>query len=1081
MKKALALILTAAMLLSCLALGVAAKREVTVGEASKDGAWYAEGENYNNWWVSETTSFVTEIKLMGSSEHSGPALTTTMSYTPYIDIAKDKVGYGDFWATGGEYYLVDYDFNVDTWYTVKYVTDGGKTEVYVNDAYVTTFSDSKLTAGTGNTIYGCYISDYKITNLDGSVIFHEDFEDDALVGEGPSGGSRVVFEGEAPVSNVNAMYVKDGAWYAEGENYNNWWVSETTSFRTSIKLMGSSEHSGPALTTTMSYTPYIDIAKDKVGYGDFWATGGEYYLVDYDFDVDTWYTVVYETEDGVTDVYVNDEYVTTFYDSKLTAGTGNTIYGCYIADYKITNLDGSVIFHEDFEDASFAGEGPSGGSAVAFEIEGNKYDLGLWYWNNYEGASYNPVNVGNQGANFDVEMDICLDTDSSGLTSAWDGLAKAPVITTKGVGVSSVSIAYDFEVGTWYHVKWDAEDGKTAIYVDDAYVGTVDGAATLYEGNQAFWCWDKISFDNIKVGSFFADMENGNLNDGQGARLEYDLGIVEEDPLKDVPKFEAGGDAYLLEGTSSFTYLYAKKNGLDTNSSIVSFDLAIIPNVENTKNEDGAFFEFWRDGGYKRFRVSPVGAGRGDDVTAFADLGIEWGATTPDNLHNVVFWFENAKGTIYIDGVEVYSGIAGDPFDQALVMSNINCSVVIDNFKIYNLDMDCIMDMDDLRAGWQSDSATDPVKVNVDAADYCAENGHIFYEIKRTKTETCTATGVDTTYCAICGEGYANVDVAMVAHQYEKFDANRTVDGKYYTNCKACGDRNYSTIPAADSYTGSIVAYFDMSDAFLGNLNNSYETALNSNWFGDQFRYEDGKAVLDADSYLANYSELQIGDKIQQNVDARDWSYSYRMTFNGLFDTDDILNSGYPHTFYFWLRGVTLELGYNADLGELYIGPSANPGAVSIDRIAAPFEFKEGLTYTFKFGFKYIDEDMDAFICLWINDELILEHSLYESGADIYFDCELQEDFVSTIYPRNFGYSYTMDDLVIGSFDFAWNKVEGDVDNDGVLSVADAMVMRKYLAKVIDDEAVFVELLDVNGDAAVNAKDQLAIRKALAA
>ena len=420
-------------------------------------------------------------------------------------------------------------------------------------------------------------------------------------------------------------------------------------------------------------------------------------------------------------------------------------------------------------------------------------------------------------------------------------------------------------------------------------------------------------------------------------------------------------------------------------------------------------------------------------------------------------------------------------------MSNINCSTVIDNFKIYNLDMDCIMDMDDVIAGWQSDSATDPVKVNVDTENFCADNCHIFYEIKRTTKETCVSTGVDTTYCAVCGAGYNETTIAKVAHQYNNFDKNRVADGYYYADCKNCGgERLYSKVPAEGSYTGKIYAYFDMSDSFLGDLNNEYETPINSGFYGDQFRYEDGKAVLDADSYLANYSEFQIGDKIAGNVDVNNWSYSFRMTYNGLFDTDDILNSGYPHTFYFWLRGVTLEIGYDADKQELYIGPSANPGAVTISKITAHYEFEEGKTYTFKFGLRFIEEDEEldlyeyADIAIWINDELVLINSEEETGDAIFYDCAFDGDRITTIYPRNFGFAYTMDDLVIGSYDFAWNKVAGDVDEDGVLSVADAMVMRKYLAKVIGDADVNLEVMDVNVDGAINAKDQLFIRKALA-
>ncbi len=1081
MKKALALILTAAMLLSCLAIGVSAKRVVTVGETTTEGAWFsASADNYNNWNVSDTTSFVTEVVVMGASDYDAPELSVTMNYTPLINIAGDKVGYGDFWATGGDYYTVDYDFNVDTWYRVKYVTDAGSTAVYVNDEYVTTFADSKMTASVGNTIRGVYIADYKITNLDGSVIFHEDFEDETFVGEGPTGGSLVKFE-DAPIYNENVMYDKDKAWFsASADNYNNWNVSDTTSFRTSVKVMGASDYEAPELSVTMNYTPLINIAGDKVGYGDFWATGGDYYTVDYDFNVDEWYTVVYETDAGVTKVYVNDEHVATFTDSKMTASVGNTIRGVYIADYKIESLDGSTVyFHEDFEDDTFVGDAPTGGQVVAFEIETNKYDLGLWYWSNPSGNSYNPVNVGNLGDNFDVEMDIMIEEANGGLKSGWDGLAKAPVFTETGVGVSTSTIAGTYEAGVWYHVKWDAENGSTAIYVDDVYVGTVDTTATLYDGNQAFWQWDCISMDNVSIGTFYADMEEGNLNDGQGYRLEYDLGIVEEDPLADVPKYEVGGEALLIESDVSAAYLYASRYNFDTTTSIVSFDVSLIPNEFVDQNDDGVWLQFWRDGGYKRFVVGPTGAGRDEDITFYGEENA-WGETTWNNFHNVVIWFENAKGTIYVDGVEMYSGISGSAFDNAIIMMPINCSVIIDNFYIYDLDMNEIINPDGLVDSWSGDAYTDPIKVNVDTDDFCATNQHVYGSLKRTVTETCISLGTDTTYCAICDGIKQEVDVAMVSHQFYNFDNERIADGMYYTYCSHCGERRYTAIPDADSYTGEIVAYFGMEDGFMGDLNNDYEQPLNSNWYGDQFRYENGKAVLDADSYLANYSEF-LGDKIQQKIDAKNWSYSFRMTYNGLFDTDDIVNSGYHHAMYFWLRGVTLELGYDADLGELYIGPSQNNGAVTIERIAAAYEFKEGLTYTFKFALQFIDDDEYADIAIWINDELVLIHSIDETGNDIYYDCAFDSDSIGTIYCRNFGFAYTMDDLVIGSYDFAWNKVAGDVDNDGVLSVSDAMVMRKYLAKVIGDDSVHADLMDVNGDTVVNAKDQLAIRKALAA
>ena len=56
----------------------------------------------------------------------------------------------------------------------------------------------------------------------------------------------------------------------------------------------------------------------------------------------------------------------------------------------------------------------------------------------------------------------------------------------------------------------------------------------------------------------------------------------------------------------------------------------------------------------------------------------------------------------------------------------------------------------------------------------------------------------------------------------------------------------------------------------------------------------------------------------------------------------------------------------------------------------------------------------------------------------------------------------------------------GDVDGDFDLTGNDALLMRKYLAKIIDLDALYVSRADANGDGYIDALDQLRIRKALA-
>lgn len=57
----------------------------------------------------------------------------------------------------------------------------------------------------------------------------------------------------------------------------------------------------------------------------------------------------------------------------------------------------------------------------------------------------------------------------------------------------------------------------------------------------------------------------------------------------------------------------------------------------------------------------------------------------------------------------------------------------------------------------------------------------------------------------------------------------------------------------------------------------------------------------------------------------------------------------------------------------------------------------------------------------------------------------------------------------------------GDLDGDGEVTAADALLMRNYLARKLSDEDINTSAADVNGDGKINAKDQLMIRRALMA
>ena len=61
------------------------------------------------------------------------------------------------------------------------------------------------------------------------------------------------------------------------------------------------------------------------------------------------------------------------------------------------------------------------------------------------------------------------------------------------------------------------------------------------------------------------------------------------------------------------------------------------------------------------------------------------------------------------------------------------------------------------------------------------------------------------------------------------------------------------------------------------------------------------------------------------------------------------------------------------------------------------------------------------------------------------------------------------------------NGVYGDFDGDFEISVTDALIMRKHLAGKEINEYVNALTADINNDGLVNAKDQLVIRRLLAA
>lgn len=75
--------------------------------------------------------------------------------------------------------------------------------------------------------------------------------------------------------------------------------------------------------------------------------------------------------------------------------------------------------------------------------------------------------------------------------------------------------------------------------------------------------------------------------------------------------------------------------------------------------------------------------------------------------------------------------------------------------------------------------------------------------------------------------------------------------------------------------------------------------------------------------------------------------------------------------------------------------------------------------------------------------------------------------------------TYSSIKLRVRSFEALGTYIPGDLDGDGILTAADALIMRNYLARRISGDEIDTVAADVNGDGKINAKDQVLIRRAL--
>jgi len=1064
--------------------------------------------------------------LMYSSNIDGTAPgvmgTTGGSYLNsfHVDFTNDNIGSSDV--------KLDYDFQVDTWYTLTWVVEGGDTAVYVNGEHVGNLGNAMSSKLYYTSCSEMAVSDFKLWQGD-DLVYHVDYSDldyaaSVFAAQGATNPSRIMViepEVEAPaVSNKNVNILKDNVYIMGAEGIcNDWGGKDLVEGDFTMEwLMYSSNIDGTA-PGTMGFTSgsylnsfYVDFSKDLIGSADS--------TLAYDFQADTWYDLKWVVEGGDTAVYVNGEHV-----GNLGSAMSSKLYftACYdfaVSDFKLWQGE-ELKYHVDYNDldaaaAVFAAQGATDPSRImTIETEGESYDLGLKYLD----ATYEEYYTWLKDCDGShVEFDFSPAKAESYISNFTDSIT----LTTTGAGVGgeSVNFAEALVAGEWYHIEYVGDGSSTAIYLDGAYVGTVNKAVCANSiGGHIGW----LAIDNLNIGGNIDDFEDGvaleNFSKDGGPDIVSDYefeGFVEpEDPYVSLGMDVAPeGDAMIVaDELDGYGCLYVKHEGkgfdISRGNVVYSFDLALVSNdhrgdpYSSEKDPDGSqtWFEIWRDTASRRFKVGFDK--ENDQFSGFAGdndslVGFDWGEFTATNFHNVVVVFDNMKAHMYIDGVLLYEGPAGsagvDSTRNSTLYAIVGGSAIIDNFTMYDPDLN-LLTTEFLGGSAENNGGLDIQPYGWTVGADCDVNGHVFGSIDVTTQETCYSLGEDTKYCAICGEGYAHVDRAMIDHNYARYDINRTADGLIYTYCQndGCVGKKFVT-PTDEAYTGTMSVYLDMSD----DMAKVFPASDAPNLFAN-FSFADGVATTSEATYLQNYSRFDM-DRFANNAPkSKDWSVTFDLTYNSTWDTDDVINSGYEHYSLYMLGGnnaAFVTLNFEKDYVKISPNTYSNP---SVTVIKEAYDFVEGETYNVQFSFKQyevvIDEwEEDGEWIVW--SEPAVDFYVTINGVDVicYDYANLESDTLGISYEngessfpgffnQNFGVNYSIDNFVVATSDFDWTErtYVGDVDGDNYLTANDALCMRKLLAKVIDDSALATSRMDANADGAINAKDQLTIRKALAA
>ena len=1083
MKKVLALVLTLAMLVGTLAVGLSAAQVITESKTTNAYWNFPSGNSYSPINVgTQDENFDVEMDIRIDAEGGGLFGWDGLANGPVFTESGVGVGVNEV--------AISTPITVGEWYHLRLDAEAGSTTVYLNGDNIGTVN-AVCTLYEGNQAFWTWDT----ISVDNLVIgtYSNDMEDASNVGEAAGYQGQQLVDETITYANENVSTGTNGYWnFPAGNSYNPVEVGDQGEyFNVEMDIRLDDASAGLSGWSGLSVGPVFNtsgVGIDDSVFTKELSTSADLGWVD--IEVGQWYHLKLDanTTPGYTYIYVDDTLIgaatghCTLFEGTQAFWTWNTI--------SIDNLQIGSYFC-DMEEG-LTGQTSDQGQLLTEEIVYGRHDLGTAYWNFPAGNSYAPIDVGSQDENFDVEMDIRIDAEG-GKLNGWADLANGPVFTESGVGVGvdEVTISTPITVGEWYHLRLDAEDGSTTVYLDDQQIGTVDTVCTLFEGNQAFWTWDTISIDNLVVGTYSNDMESEEgLGEYQGQRLEYE--IRQTTIFDEFSTYEVEGEATLIKpvfndakdpSAGNATYLEGALDGTIGTQYIVNFDLAIYPDYEGTisenKYDDGAWVEFiinkFESGDDSRVKVGNKFVGKNKDVYYYGESEngepeAVQGMTTwaSGEFHNVTIRVANGAVTVYIDKQEVYTApTMMSNWEDLVIFYTNNCGVIIDNFYVYDAST---YEQTATGVDFSDDYETIVSDVTLTGADFCAANGHINYWT-RTIDPKCYEMGTNTYTCWICGNEDAQQEVPMLEHNFAQYDITRVnEDGLVYTACttsEGCPERRYVQLPEAEDYTGTITYFHDFQDDFIRQTGSA-------SWY---WTIENGVATY-AEGNEDNYNEIYLGNSKKTGAELNEgFKLGFDFIYNGTYETVD--TAQYGNTFYLHVgRDVytgSAMVGYDAIAQQFYISSESSFPEVRSEVYA----LVPGETYNFEVEFDIDHDAMEGVMALYVNGVKVVEldamtvydYLTYDDGTEI-----------SMFLMRNFGVAMSIDNFVMGNSDFAWNRqYQGDVDGDYAITLSDALLMRRYLAKIDGIETLVASRADANGDGIIDARDQLRIRKAIAA